>query len=94
MRKVGGLIISRKSGEEITLLFNEKKINRKLKVDRINPEGWAIVSIDGKPYQMSPSDYISVDDGAIYLEEIIGGRVSLRLILNDSVRILRSELLN
>lgn len=94
MKRIGGLVISRKVGEEITLLFQVERINRKLKLEMLNPEGSCTVSIDNKRYELYPGDSIGIGDGAVYLEEILGGRAALRLILNDSVRILRSELLN
>lgn len=94
MRKVGGLIISRKVGEEITLLFQKEKVSSKIKLVEISDDGSAAVSVDGKIYDMHTGDSVSIGDGAIFMEDILGGRASIRLILSDAVRILRTELLS
>jgi len=94
MVRVGGLIISRKSGEEILLLDQQKKTKRIVKVEKVFPnEGPAIVSLDGYQYKMHIGDSFGVDDGGVYLESVEGGRVMLRLIIEESTKILRSELL-
>jgi len=94
MVRIGGLIISRKAGEEILLLDQQKKTKRVVKVEKVFPnEGPAIVSLDGYQYEMHIGDSFGVDDGGVYLESVEGGRIALRLIIGDSTKILRSELL-
>jgi hypothetical protein len=91
MQRIGGLIIMRKMTEAIQLRY--KGLNRLVKFEKINPDGSAHISLDGQRYDLFPNDSIGLDGDAIYLENIEGGRVALRLIMSDDVRILRSELL-
>lgn len=94
MVRIGGLIISRKPREEILLLDQAKKTKRVLRVEKVDSQsGSCVLSLDNYQYELFIGDSIGVDDGGVYLESIEGGRVMLRLIISDSTRILRSELL-
>ena len=92
MQRIGGLVIMRKMTEAIQLRY-KGGLNRIVKFEKINPDGSAYISLDGQRYDLFPNDSIGLDGDAIYLENIEGGRVALRLIMSDDVRILRSELL-
>lgn len=92
MQRIGGLVIMRKMTEEIQLKY-KGGLDRRVKFEMVNANGSARISLDGVRYDLFPNDSIGLDGDAIYLEKIEGGRVSLRLIMSDNVRILRSELL-
>lgn len=89
--RVGGLLISRKPGETITLL-KEGKPKSLICLNKIH-NGLAYIAVDGTEYDMDVNESVQIDDNAFYLESIEGGRAVIRLIFDDSVRIIRSELL-
>jgi hypothetical protein len=89
--RVGGLLISRKPGETITLLKDGKPKSLICLNKIVN--GLAYIAVDGTEYDMDINESVQIDDNAFYLESIEGGRAVIRLIFDDSVRIIRSELL-
>lgn len=97
-RRVGGLVISRKLGESIQMRYPDNTI-RIIYVDGLKADGAVIrVSDDPKPYDMVIGDSVALEgldqsSSGLYLESVEGGRCALRIIADDRIRVLRSELL-
>lgn len=91
--RVGGLLISRKPGETISLFFGRDKAAKILRYDYIDKDGACHINFDGIRYDMYPGESILVGDDSFYLESVEGGRAVFRMLFSDQVRILRSELL-
>ena len=93
--RVGGLLISRKVGEMVTLFYGgPKSTNRKVfHFVEIDKDGAAIFSLEGVKYDLYPDEKIMVGTDSIYLESLEGGRAMIRFLFADSIKIVRSELL-
>jgi hypothetical protein len=98
VRRVGGLVISRKAGEGFRMDYPNGVRHMVVLKDIVN-EG-ATISIDDKEtYMMMLGDSISMpgvnsaSQSGIYLESIEGGRCAIRVIADDKIRVLRCELL-
>lgn len=92
--RVGGLLISRKVGETVTLFYGGPKGTKKtFHFIRIDKEGAVIITLDGIEYDLFPDEKILVGTDSIYLESCEGGRAMFRFLFSDSVKIVRSELL-
>lgn len=93
--RVGGLLISRKVGETVTLFYGGPKSNKKTVFHfvKIDNEGAVIITLDGISYDLFPDEKIMLGTDSIYLESVEGGRAVFRFLFSDSVKIVRSELL-
>lgn len=95
-RRIGGLVISRKPGESIQLDYPNGRIEL-ITVENLI-RGGAVIKIDSQSYDLLIGDSVAMkgldnSDSGVYLESVEGGRVSIRVIADDRIRILRSELL-
>lgn len=92
--RVGGLLISRKIGETVTLFYGGPKgTKRVLHFQKIDGEGAVIITLDGITYDLFPDEKVLVGTDSIYLESVEGGRAMFRFLFSDAVKIVRSELL-
>lgn len=98
--RVGGLIVSRKVGEEVVMIYPDKtKKVFKLIAVYSNMATVGLVGAGKKDdeFNLHPNDSLSVagmdgGNGGIYLESIEGGRASFRFIVDERIKIYRSEL--
>ena len=97
-RRIGGLVISRKMGESIQLDYPNGR-REIILVESMVRDG-AKVIISEHPYDLLLGDSVAIpglteeeSDTGIYLESVEGGRAAIRVIADDRIRILRSELL-
>lgn len=97
-RRIGGLVISRKMGESIQLDYPNGR-QEIILVESMVREGAKVIICD-HPYDLLLGDSVAIpglnedeSDTGIYLESVEGGRAAIRVIADDRIRILRSELL-
>lgn len=96
IRRFGGLVIGRKLGESFVLRYPDGH-NKIVKVNKMTAEG-AVLAVDDIEFDLTVQDSIVLDGldeskSGLYLESSEGGRVLIRIIADDRIRVLRSELL-
>lgn len=95
-KRIGGLVISRKAGECIQLDYPDGQVEM-VEVKNLI-DGGAVIRVGNHHFDLLVGDSVGIrgldsSSTGIYLESIEGGRVAIRIIADDRIRILRTELL-